>query len=59
MPLLPLITWRWPRRLKAALQIPEEEHPQLILALGYPDETAEDKLQLHDKRKDLSELTAD
>lgn len=45
--------------LRAALQIPEEEHPQLILALGYPDESAEDKLQLHDKRKPLSELTAD
>ncbi len=45
--------------LKTSLQIPEDEHPQLILALGYPDETAEDKLQLHDKRKALSELVAD
>lgn len=42
--------------LQEALGIPSDEHIQLILALGIPDESVPDKLQLHDKRKSLEEL---
>lgn len=42
--------------LHEALELPSEEHIQLILALGLPDESVPDKLQLHDKRKSLEEL---
>ncbi len=43
--------------LRCALKLPDNEHPQLILALGHADPSAEDKVQLHDKRKALTELT--
>lgn len=42
--------------LVCALQLPDNEHPQLILALGKADASAEDKVKLHDKRKSLEEL---
>ena len=45
--------------LKQALNLPEGEHAQLILALGHADQSAEDKLKLHDKRRALSELVSD
>ncbi len=42
--------------LQQALQLPEEEHIQLILALGYADPAVPDKVQLHDKRRSADEL---
>lgn len=39
-----------------ALKLPEEEHIQLILALGHADPAVPDKLQLHEKRRSADEL---